>query len=217
MRPNIICSLFTFGGSIVLAILATKIHDYETWFWAGAGTCFVAAIGIWAGPWMSAHVIAYLGHGKAPPPKEHQTESPLQRIGSPLRIEFGNDSNYERIEHFDETGIFRRMIYISVFNESVDDIQDCDIRLIAATPRPTTGGNPTQFPVSFGAIELRGKQRKFVQIVRFAENPGGNPSTLERDNLIILAASGFFFPGWTTIPIPSRDAPAIFNIGSFRT
>jgi hypothetical protein len=144
------------------------------------------------------------------------TESPPQRVGPPLQIEFGNDGKYERTEHIDETGIFRRMIYISVFNESLDDISDCNIRLIAATPRPKTGDNPTNLPVYFGAnFDLRGTQRKFIQIVRFAENPGGNPSTLERDNIIISAASGGFFPGWTTLPIPSRDNPAILTLEAF--
>ena len=136
-------------------------------------------------------------------------------IGSPLQIEFGNDERYERTQHIDETGIFRRTIYISVFNESVDDISDCNIRLIAATPRPKTGDNPTNFPVPFGAnFDLRGKQRKFIQIVSFAENPG-NGSILERDNIIISAASGGFFPGWTTLPIPSRDNPAILTLEVF--
>ncbi len=103
-----------------------------------------------------------------------------------------------------------------VFNESVDDISDCNINLIAATPRLNTGDTPTSFPVWFGPhFNLRGKQRQFVQIVRFAENPGGNPSALERYNLIILAASGGFFPGWTTIPIPSRDNPAILTLKAF--
>jgi hypothetical protein len=115
------------------------------------------------------------------------TESPPQRVGPSLQIEFGNDGKYERTEHIDETGIFRRMIYISVFNESLDDISDCNIRLIAATPRPKTGDNPTNLPVYFGAnFDLRGTQRKFIQIVRFAENPGGNPSTLLISSLISL-------------------------------
>jgi hypothetical protein len=136
-------------------------------------------------------------------------------IGSQLQIEFGNDERYERTEHIDETGIFRRTIYISVFNGSLDDISDCNIRLIAVTPRPNTGNNPTNFPVGFGAnFDLRGKQRKFIQIIRFAENPG-NASILERDNIIILAASGGFFPGWTTLPIPSRDTPAILTLEAF--
>ena len=105
------------------------------------------------------------------------------------------------------------MIYISVFNEKLDDIQDCNIRLIAATPRPKTGDNPTKFPVGFKEnFDLRSKQRKFIQIVRFAENPGGNPSTLELDNIIISTASGGLFAGWTTIPIPSENNPAILTL-----
>jgi hypothetical protein len=136
-------------------------------------------------------------------------------ICSPLKVEFGNDERYERIERILETGIFRRLIYVSIFNKSVDDISDCNIRLIAATPRPLTGDNPTNFPVFFGAnFDLRGKQRKFIQIVCFAENPG-NGSMLERDHIIISASVGGLFPGWTTIPIPSIDGPAILTLEAF--
>jgi hypothetical protein len=79
-----------------------------------------------------------------------QQGSSPQGIGSPLQIEFGNDVKHERTQHFDETGIFRRTIHISVFNVSLDDIPDCNLRLIAATPRPNTGDNPTTFPAHFG-------------------------------------------------------------------
>jgi hypothetical protein len=144
-----------------------------------------------------------------------QPESSPQRIGSPLQIEFGNDGKYERIEPIYETGIFRRVLYVSIFNESADDIYDCNIRLIAAMPRPKTGDNPTSFPVYFAAnFCLRCKQRKFVQILSFAENPG-NGSTLERDNIIISIASGGFFPGWTTIPIPPENSHAILTLEAF--
>jgi len=50
MRPNIICSLLSFGGGIVLAIFASKIRDHEGYFWAAAGVCFVAALGILVTP-----------------------------------------------------------------------------------------------------------------------------------------------------------------------
>jgi hypothetical protein len=136
-------------------------------------------------------------------------------IGSPFQIEFGNDDKYDRTQHIGETGIFRQTIHISVFNESLDDIPDCNIKLIAATPRPNTGDSQTIFQVHFREnFDLRSKQRKFIQIVSFAENPG-NASILERDNIIISAASGGFFSGWTTIPIPSRDSPAILTLKAF--
>ena len=176
----------------------------------------VIAIGLWTGLdyWiyrrptsdavkMSATVIA-------------QRESLPQRIESPLQIEFGTGDIYERTECINETGIVRRLIYVSMFNESVDDISDCNIRLIAASPRPKTGDNLTNFPVPFGPnFDLRGNQRKFIQTVRFAENPGGNPSALERDNIIISAASGGLSPGFTTLPIPSEDNPATLTLEAF--
>ena len=40
--------------------------------------------------------------------------------------------------------------------------------------------------------------------------PGFNISGA--DNIIISAASGGFFPGWTTIPITSRDNPVILTL-----
>jgi hypothetical protein len=142
-------------------------------------------------------------------------ESSPQRIGSPLQIEFEKDERYERAEQILEAGIFRRLIYVSVFSESMDDISDCNVRLIAATPRPKTGDNPTTFPVPFGAnFDLRGKQRKFIQIVRFAENHG-KCSILEHDHIIISAAVGGLFPGFTTIPIPSKNNPAILTLEAF--
>jgi hypothetical protein len=50
MRANAIFSFLTFGGGIVLAIFAAKIHEHETLFWALAGICFLLAILIWALP-----------------------------------------------------------------------------------------------------------------------------------------------------------------------
>ncbi len=149
----------------------------------------------------------------APTASPVATSAPIA-LESPIQIEFGDGDKYERLEH--TNGIVRRMIHISVFNESLDDISDCNIRLIAATPRPKTGDHPTNFPVFFGAnFDLRrGKERKFIQIARFAENPGDG-SILERDNIIISAASGGYFPGWTTVPIPSRDNPAILTLEAF--
>jgi hypothetical protein len=82
MRPNIICSLFTFGGSIVLAILATKIHDYESWFWVAAAICFVAAFVILVAPWASSIFLAYWGR--------RQTKAQQEQHNEPLRQEIEN-------------------------------------------------------------------------------------------------------------------------------
>jgi hypothetical protein len=144
-----------------------------------------------------------------------RTESSKQRAGSPLQIEFGNDDRHERATHIDEAGIFRRTILVSVFNESLVDIVDCNLRLIAATPRPRTGDDPTRFPAHFGGnFDLQSKQRKFIQIVSFAENPE-NATELERDHIIISLAAGGYFPGWTTIPIPPKDNPAILTLEAY--
>jgi hypothetical protein len=42
-----------------------------------------------------------------------------------------------------------------------------------------------------------------------------NPSALERDNIIISAASGGLSPGFTTLPIPSEDNPATLTLEAF--
>jgi hypothetical protein len=81
MRPNVICSLFTFGGSIVLAILATYIHDYEAGFWAAAAICFIVATYMWAAPWASAKVRAHLGSSKVPISKEIDLHQFLRFVG----------------------------------------------------------------------------------------------------------------------------------------
>jgi hypothetical protein len=49
--------------------------------------------------------------------------------------------------------------------------------------------------------------------VKFTEN--GNPSALERDNLLISAAVGGLFGGWTTLSIPSKNSPAILTLEAF--
>jgi hypothetical protein len=140
-------------------------------------------------------------------------DNPIESNARPLQIELGNDDKYERLQ--DINGIVRRAIHISVFNGGLDDIPDCNLKLIAATPRPNTGDNPANFPIYFSSsFDLRGKQRKFIQIVMFAENPG-NASILERDNVIISAASGGYFPGWTTVPICPKDNPAILTLEAF--
>ncbi|MGA7384589.1 MAG: hypothetical protein WBW81_07835 [Methylocella sp.] len=43
MRSIIIGALLSFGGGIVLTILASTIRDHETYFWVAAGLCFVTA------------------------------------------------------------------------------------------------------------------------------------------------------------------------------
>jgi hypothetical protein len=48
MRTIIISSLVNSGAAIVLAILASKIRDYEIYFWLAAAFCFVAALAPWA-------------------------------------------------------------------------------------------------------------------------------------------------------------------------
>jgi len=126
---------------------------------------------------------------------------------------FEKDDKYERLQY--TNGIVRRAIHISVLNNGLDDIHDCNIKLIAATPRPKTGDTPTDFPVYFGAnFDLQGKKRQFIKIVSFVENPG-NTDVLERDNVFISAAVGGFFGGWTTVPIPMKDSPAILTLEAF--
>jgi hypothetical protein len=50
MRATVICSLLTLGCTIVLAIVATNIHEHEGVYWALAATCFIVAAIIWAWP-----------------------------------------------------------------------------------------------------------------------------------------------------------------------
>jgi hypothetical protein len=172
----------------------------------------IASIGL-AWPFIQSFILRIRGHGKAISAPSSTGSSSY--LGSPLVIEFENDDKHDRQQYLAETGIFRRTIHVSVLNNSFDDIQDCNIRLIAATPRPNTGDNPVNLPIHFGGhFDLPSKQRKFIQIVSFAENPA-NATILERDHIIISAASGGLFPGWTTLPIQSRDNPAILTLEAF--
>jgi hypothetical protein len=61
MRQNPIVSLCVFAGSIVLTIFATKIPQYESWFWTAAAFCVIAAIGVWVSPWLSSRPIENFG------------------------------------------------------------------------------------------------------------------------------------------------------------
>jgi hypothetical protein len=81
MRPNIICSLFAFGGGIVLAILAPKIHDYENWFWTAAAICFITALGMLAAPWTFPRVRAYLDNPKVHALREIDVHQFLHFVG----------------------------------------------------------------------------------------------------------------------------------------
>jgi hypothetical protein len=69
MRANLIVGLVSFAGSIVLAILATTITQYEGWFWAAAALCLIAAIGIGAQPMVTARLFPHSSSGSEPAPK----------------------------------------------------------------------------------------------------------------------------------------------------
>jgi hypothetical protein len=56
-------SLLGFAGSIVLAIVATNIHQHEGWFWAAAAFCVVVAIGLLIEPTVSPRLLGYWGRG----------------------------------------------------------------------------------------------------------------------------------------------------------
>jgi hypothetical protein len=83
MRPNLIFSLLSFAGSIVLAILATEITQYEGWFWTAAAFCVIAAIGVWAEPMVSV----WLGRAK-PQPSLDAAVYPSTQSAKSLPIEY---------------------------------------------------------------------------------------------------------------------------------
>jgi len=130
---------------------------------------------------------------------------------NPLSIELGTDQNHERIEHFDN-GLLRRSIYVAVCNNSDADIHDSNIRLTTATPRLKTGDADTSYPVFFVSnFDLSTLKRKYIKILSFAES--GAPTTLERDSILLSAAVGGFFGGWTTMsPLPTQDNPGILSV-----
>jgi hypothetical protein len=78
-----------------------------------------------------------------------------------------------------------------------------------------TGAQPTQYPVLFCAnFNLPKGERQFIRVLTFAED--GATSSLERDNLVISAAVGGWFGGWTTIsPIPLKDCPGRITLEAF--
>jgi len=96
MRPNLIFSLFSLAGSIVLAILAAKIPQYEGWFWAAAAICVVAALVILAWPWASF----CLGRSKISATKEICLHQFLRFVGiDPMdRLPPSSNKAYEAFE-----------------------------------------------------------------------------------------------------------------------
>jgi hypothetical protein len=148
------------------------------------------------------------------PHKNREASKGVPVVTSPLAIELGTDQNHQRIEHFDN-GLLRRSIYVAVCNNSDADIHDCNIKLTAATPRLKTGNVDTSYPVFFGSnFDLSASKRKYVKILSFAES--GATDAIERDNILISAAVGGWFGGWTTIsPLPTQNNPAIITLEAF--
>jgi hypothetical protein len=147
-------------------------------------------------------------------PHNRETSKGVPVVTAPLAIELGADQNHQRIEHFDN-GLLRRSIYVAVCNSSDADIHDCNIKLTAATPRLKIGNADTSYPVFFGSnFDLSPSKRKYVTILSFAES--GATDAIERDNILISAAVGGWFGGWTTLsPLPTKDNPAILTLEAF--
>jgi hypothetical protein len=131
-----------------------------------------------------------------------------QPLGSPLKIELGHDERYDRIESFQESGVVRRTLHFSVRNDSLRDIADCRIKLTKSMPGLMRGSAPCPMPVFFREdFDLAATQSKFIALASFAERPG-NTDALHRNNVVIQAAVGGAFAGWTVFQAPARDAPA---------
>jgi hypothetical protein len=133
-------------------------------------------------------------------------------LGSPLRIEFGSDERYEKTQHFNDTGVLRRTIHVSVRNDSLTDIPDCRLALVASTPQLLRAGVPSPLPVFLAPdFDLGAGSSKFVSLASFAERPG-NTDPIMRDNIIISTRVGGIFGGWTTLSAPSQDNPATITL-----
>jgi hypothetical protein len=118
-------------------------------------------------------------------------------LGSPLRIEFGADERYERISKHDGTGSIKKTIHVSIRNDSLEDIPDCKLLIVAATPAPNRGRALSSFPIFLGSnFDLHGGRSKFVAVISFAENPG-SIGEFDRDNIYIAAAFGALSAGLT--------------------
>jgi hypothetical protein len=188
--------------------------------WPGAGPRCASHLGAYAvGAAVAAFAISAIGLLIDFGPRfwrRRNEKTPVLATGSgrPLRIELGHDENYIRTQHIKETGILRKTIHVSVFNELDDDIADCNIRLIASTPVLKIGDFPATYPIFFGEhFDLAPKKRKFIGILSFVES--GATTEPERSFILISAAVGGFFGGWTTTPTPPADNPAILTLEAF--
>ncbi len=136
---------------------------------------------------------------------------------APLSIELGLAKDYERIEHFAINGLLRRTIAITITNRSADDISDCNLKLIAATPPAMIGDSKALYPILFTQnFDLYAGKMKRVEIISLVEN--GWQTGEQRDSIRIHAASVGWQGGWTTLsPIPPQNNPAILTFEAFAT
>jgi hypothetical protein len=135
----------------------------------------------------------------------------------PLSIELGTGSNYECVEHFPANGLVRRSIKIAIVNRSADDVADCNVRLIAATPPAMIGDSPAAYPILFTKyFDLATGKRKYVKIISLVESGWQIEWQKHSITIHVAVGGGWVSKGWTTLsPLPAQANPGVLTFEAF--
>jgi hypothetical protein len=135
---------------------------------------------------------------------------------APLSIELGTGNNYECIEHFPADGMVKRSIKIEIVNRSSNDIADCNVKLVAATPPLMIGDSKAPYPILFTQnFDLAAGKRKYVKIISLVES-GWQVEWQKHSITFNVAVGGWVTRRWTTLsPLPTEDNPGILTFEAF--
>jgi hypothetical protein len=138
------------------------------------------------------------------------------RMRAPLNIALGIDKNYIREAHL-ENGLFRRTISIGVVNTSADDIHNCNIKLIQASPAPMIGDSKAALPIFFiPNFDLSSGKRKYVEIISLVESGWQVEWQKHSITVRVGVGRGWVSKGWTTLsPLPTQGNPVILMLEAF--
>jgi hypothetical protein len=171
--------------------------------------------------WHSSLVLRLLGGRKNTTDQavasDTALDAPKSAVSAPLGIELGTGANYECLEHFPENGLVRRSIKIAIVNRSADDVADCNVRLIAATPPAMIGDSKASYPILFTQnFDLAAGKRKYVKIISLIESGWQIEWQKHSITIHVAVGGGWVSRGWTTLsPLPTQGNPGVLTFEAF--
>jgi hypothetical protein len=146
-----------------------------------------------------------------------RSDPPRSTPSAPLTIELGTTANYECVEHFPANGLVRRSIKIAIVNRSADDVADCNVRLMAATPPAMIGDFQASYPIFFTQnFDLAAGKRKYVKIIGLVESGWQIEWQKHSITVHVAVGGGLVSRGWTTLsPLPAQGNPGVLTLEAF--